>query len=124
MCKSPTAAQLCTTSRRNCSRLCVLFAGIGEGPRQPKSLETAVDMIFGSAAATIAAFGLKVLRTSSSTPNLLFCLMLGMSSIAGGAQCFGGFCTARQKPRICAMKSWPPSRAGSSEGAGILASPR
>ena len=41
----------------------LLVAGVGEGARQPKGLETAVDMIFGSAAATIAAFGLKVPHT-------------------------------------------------------------
>ena len=41
----------------------LLVAGVSDGPRQPKGLETAVDMIFGSAAATIAAFGLKVLHT-------------------------------------------------------------
>ena len=35
-------------------------AGATDGQRQLKGLETAVDMIFGSAAATISAFGLKV----------------------------------------------------------------
>ena len=37
-----------------------ICAGAVDGQRQLKGVETAVDMIFGSAAATIAAFGFKV----------------------------------------------------------------